>query len=442
MRCSKELGVDAAARDLAQAAQSATGASGRAPSRPRQSRVVPASLHTERRRSSRTEGRAPVNYRDDAFFGDLYGDRPSRGSARTTPTLRALTQEEVEEIRAQHGVQALEAYEQGQAGASILSARWMESRTGTPRKPVDSGKGVRIQGGKVYDSKHGISCHWCRQKTLEDHVTCTHPNCGKGKKMPTTFCANCLRNRHGEDQQAAVESQQWVCPPCRGTCGPGCVCCCNCGPCRKKLNLEPTRQIVPYARSQGFSNVHDFLVHMVTGESFEAIQARKAQHPWGRWLAQEGNADTSSQGQPASSQGGQGEQQEHDGPQDQGTPAGDGAAAAADGGAQAATNGGAQAAADNEAPAAACKDGPVATAGTAGIGGGERAKAEEPCQDAGADVEDAAGSDSGAAAAGTDAPPRKQPGRKRGRSLAAASEALREVKPKRQAVKGSKRGAR
>eukprot|EP00983_Pelagomonas_calceolata_P123973 1161058-Pelagomonas_calceolata.AAC.4 len=27
----------------------------------------------------------------------------------------------------------------------------------------------------------------CRQKTLEDHVTCTHPNCGKGKKMPTTF---------------------------------------------------------------------------------------------------------------------------------------------------------------------------------------------------------------------------------------------------------------
>lgn len=28
------------------------------------------------------------------------------------------------------------------------------------RKPVDSGKGVRIQGGKVYDSKHGMTCHW------------------------------------------------------------------------------------------------------------------------------------------------------------------------------------------------------------------------------------------------------------------------------------------
>jgi hypothetical protein len=28
------------------------------------------------------------------------------------------------------------------------------------RRPVDSGKGVRIQGGKVYDSKHGLTCHW------------------------------------------------------------------------------------------------------------------------------------------------------------------------------------------------------------------------------------------------------------------------------------------
>eukprot|EP00967_Tisochrysis_lutea_P009967 scaffold11573_cov18-Tisochrysis_lutea.AAC.2 len=29
------------------------------------------------------------------------------------------------------------------------------------RKPVDSGRGVRIQGGRVYDSRHGITCHWC-----------------------------------------------------------------------------------------------------------------------------------------------------------------------------------------------------------------------------------------------------------------------------------------
>lgn len=43
------------------------------------------------------------------------------------------------------------------------------------------------KGGKVYDSKYGVTCHWCRQKTLEDHVTCTNDGCGKGKRLPTTF---------------------------------------------------------------------------------------------------------------------------------------------------------------------------------------------------------------------------------------------------------------
>lgn len=53
----------------------------------------------------------------------------------------------------------------------------------------------------------------------------------------------CLRNRHGEDCDAAAASGKWVCPQCRGSCGKGCVSCCNCGPCRKKLELEPTRQV-------------------------------------------------------------------------------------------------------------------------------------------------------------------------------------------------------
>lgn len=30
------------------------------------------------------------------------------------------------------------------------------------RGPRDSGKGVRVQGGKVYDSATGVTCHWCR----------------------------------------------------------------------------------------------------------------------------------------------------------------------------------------------------------------------------------------------------------------------------------------
>ena len=91
----------------------------------------------------------------------------------------------------------------------------------------------RQQGGRVYDSKYGVTCHWCRQKTLEEHVsvaqtarqlpptrqqgqvlaapsvpparlphptptptppsssclqvTCTHPNCGDGRRLAVSF---------------------------------------------------------------------------------------------------------------------------------------------------------------------------------------------------------------------------------------------------------------
>ena len=92
-------------------------------------------------------------------------------------------------------------------------------------------KGSCFQGGKVYDSKFGVTCHWCRQKTLAESVTCTSGSCG-ARRMPISFCKSCLLNRHGEDWQTARDSGTWVCPPCRGSCGPGCTLCCNCGPCR------------------------------------------------------------------------------------------------------------------------------------------------------------------------------------------------------------------
>ncbi|KAL4436108.1 hypothetical protein ABPG77_005556 [Micractinium sp. CCAP 211/92] len=153
-----------------------------------------------------------------------------------------------------------------------------------PRGPIDSGLGVRIQGGRVYDSKYGVTCHWCRQKTLEEHVTCTHPNCGDGRRLAVSFCKLCLKNRHGEDIAQAEASGQWVCPRCRGSCGDGCTTCCNCGPCRKAAGLAPTHQIINQARAAGFENVHDYLVHQKTGKSAEQIAERKRQAAWGAWL--------------------------------------------------------------------------------------------------------------------------------------------------------------
>ena len=141
-------------------------------------------------------------------------------------------------------------------------------------------------GARVYDSELGTTCHWCRQKTVETHVVCTAPNCGRGR-LPVAFCGMCLRNRHGEDVDAALASGCWVCPKCRGSCGEGCVTCCNCGPCRKAAGLSPTHQIIGQARQAGFDNVHDYLVHRVVGATPTQLARRKRAFAWGRWLRED-----------------------------------------------------------------------------------------------------------------------------------------------------------
>lgn len=160
--------------------------------------------------------------------------------------------------------------------------RYMESSGSRTR--TDSGLGIRRQGGRIYDSKHGVTCHWCRQKTLEDHVVCTSPHCGGGKSMPVSFCRMCLMNRHGEDVYLSESSGKWICPRCRGSCGNGCTLCCNCGPCRRKHGLAPTHQMIKEARTHGFNNVHDYLIHLRTGEDQYEISSRKILFPWGAWL--------------------------------------------------------------------------------------------------------------------------------------------------------------
>eukprot|EP00250_Pteridium_aquilinum_P001638 c11833_g3_i1 orf=1-684(-) len=133
--------------------------------------------------------------------------------------------------------------------------------------------GRRLIGGRIYDSVLGVTCHWCRQKTVEDHVFCCHCN--------IAFCGGCLKNRHGEDIEIEMKDDvEWTCPKCRGGCGLGCENCCNCGPCRKAQGLEPTGLLVHTARACGFSNVHDYLIFKKTGESEEIIAKRKQGKGW------------------------------------------------------------------------------------------------------------------------------------------------------------------
>ena len=144
--------------------------------------------------------------------------------------------------------------------------------------------------GHMYDSDLGVTCHWCRQKSLDLNVSCTVPSCAEtvphssSKNGAPRVCGQCLKNRNGEDIFEAIESGQWVCPKCRGSCGPGCDTCCNCGPCRKANGMEPTGTAIAKAYAAGFSNVHDYLVGQATGEGTEAIARRKLDTPWRGFL--------------------------------------------------------------------------------------------------------------------------------------------------------------
>lgn len=77
-----------------------------------------------------------------------------------------------------------------------------------------------------------------------------------------------------------AEGVRWLCPKCRNGCGPGCDNCCNCGPCRKAFGKAPTGQMIAAARTAGFNNAHDYLVHLETGESAREIALRKVDRDW------------------------------------------------------------------------------------------------------------------------------------------------------------------
>jgi len=85
----------------------------------------------------------------------------------------------------------------------------------TKKRHRNSNPGRRIHSGRVYDSVLGQTCHWCRQKTVELHCIC--------KLCPIQYCAPCLLNRNGEKlREEMSEGLKWICPKCRGGCGPGC----------------------------------------------------------------------------------------------------------------------------------------------------------------------------------------------------------------------------
>ena len=74
------------------------------------------------------------------------------------------------------------------------------------RGVYDSGRGVRIQGGRVYDSKLGKTCHYCRQKVVCEMAACTAEGCTisfwcEGGGRGATGCGGGLAGPHRAARQ-------------------------------------------------------------------------------------------------------------------------------------------------------------------------------------------------------------------------------------------------
>ncbi|OIT21514.1 PREDICTED: uncharacterized protein LOC109218827 [Nicotiana attenuata] len=109
--------------------------------------------------------------------------------------------------------------------------------------------GVRLVGGRIYDSFNGKTCHQCRQKTMDYMAACK--NMRNDKPCPIRFCHKCLLNRYGEKAEEVSLLEDWKCPKCRGIC--------NCSCCMKRRGCQPTGILVHTAKATGYSSVSDML---------------------------------------------------------------------------------------------------------------------------------------------------------------------------------------
>lgn len=124
--------------------------------------------------------------------------------------------------------------------------------------------GIRVVGGRIYDSFAGKTCHQCRQKTRDYMVGCK--NMRKNKPCSMHLCHKCLLNRYGEIAEEVSLLEDWKCPKCRDIC--------NCSFCMKKRGCEPTGQLVHTAKATGYSSVSDML--QITGiNNIDQIKALK-----------------------------------------------------------------------------------------------------------------------------------------------------------------------
>lgn len=97
-------------------------------------------------------------------------------------------------------------------------------------EPPANKEAVARRGARLYDPVNGVTCHQCRQKTLDPKSICAN-EMTVGSIYRHKYCGSCLRNRYNENIEEVNQNKNWLCPFCRGDC--------NCSICKKKQKCKP-----------------------------------------------------------------------------------------------------------------------------------------------------------------------------------------------------------
>ncbi|XP_074308282.1 uncharacterized protein LOC141643143 [Silene latifolia] len=154
---------------------------------------------------------------------------------------------------------------------AVSSSPVSASKKMETQKPQKRSKdpGVRVIGGRIYDSQNGKTCHQCRQKTMD--ITARCKNMKNAKQCTIMFCHKCLLNRYGENAEEMATTDDWHCPKCRDIC--------NCSFCMKKKGHKPTGILVHTAKATGFSSVSQMLDVKGPNVSKEPVAKTKVSSP-------------------------------------------------------------------------------------------------------------------------------------------------------------------
>ncbi|GBF99730.1 hypothetical protein Rsub_12443 [Raphidocelis subcapitata] len=215
------------------------------------------------RRSGRLTGKAPV-------YGEIDGDLAESGAVvRYRPSGDASDSEE-------GGLDDL------LAGDDDVS-KWEPAK----QEQFQELRCTSAGRGSMYDSRVGITCHFCRQKKLCGEEGCPRcsrrsvtaecigkTECSKCQGPTGRFCRACLQLRYGqtlESARAEMAKGEWLCPHCHEDEHPHDGWMCNSSICMKRRGFKPTGIAIYDAQQRGFVSVAHWLQAQIKKRGVAAV---------------------------------------------------------------------------------------------------------------------------------------------------------------------------